>query len=277
MTGCTADIVMPEAQVCGDSGPDIVLLHGVGLQCASWEAQMVCLTKLGRVHALDLPGHGQSPMLTNDRPELADYVRSIQAYLYKRTQRPVVLIGHSLGALLAVSIAARSPELCRAIVALTPVFERSDESARAVQSRARSLLQANEDERLDEPVERWFGSSPATPDKPYANACRTWLSQVDLCAYQRAYQVFASTRGPSRSDLATIQCPALYLTGSDDRNSTPAMSKAMADLTPAGECLIIEDAAHMLQLTHAQQLNQILNDFITTLPTVSRAEHARLA
>ncbi|MEM7276780.1 MAG: alpha/beta hydrolase [Pseudomonadota bacterium] len=270
-------MTIPIAEVCAGSGPDIVLLHGVGLQRASWDQQLSCLGQYGRVHALDLPGHGQSPALACDTPHLNDYIASVQGYVSRHTQGPVVLIGHSLGALLAVSIAAKAPECCQGLVAITPVFERNEESARAVQRRASQLLSLSGQEHINEPVERWFGGSPTPANEPFAAACKNWLAQMDLHAYQRAYQVFALSRGPSHKDLSAIRCPALYVTGTNDRNSTPEMSAAMAAATPVGSYKVIDDAAHMLQLTHAQQLNEILVGFMSTLPAAVRTKGSSLS
>ncbi len=277
MDSSNPNMTIPIAEVCAGSGPDIVLLHGVGLQRASWEQQLRCLAQFGRVHALDLPGHGQSPALACVAPQLIDYVASVQEYLIANTQGPVVLIGHSLGALLAVSIAAISPERCQGVVAITPVFERSEASALAVQRRASQLLRVSGQEHINEPVARWFGDPPTAANAPFAEACRTWLAQVDLQAYQRAYQAFASSRGPSRENLAAIRCPALYVTGTHDRNSTPEMSAAMAAATPAGSYKVINDAAHMLQLTHAKQLNEILAGFMSALRAGTQTKSASLS
>jgi pimeloyl-ACP methyl ester carboxylesterase len=75
--------------------------------------------------------------------------------------------------------------------------------------------------------------------------------------------VFANEDGPADTGLATLQCPALFITGADEPNSTPAMSAAMAKLTPNGRAVIVAGAAHMLPMTHAAEVNTALIDFFT--------------
>lgn len=67
---------------------------------------------------------------------------------------------------------------------------------------------------------RWFGAEASAQ----RTACETWLRSADPAGYRAAYRVFAHENGPSASDLAVLYCPALFLTGADEPNSTPAMS-----------------------------------------------------
>jgi len=74
--------------------------------------------------------------------------------------------------------------------------------------------------------------------------------------------VFASQDGPSVEALKNLHCPAMFLTGEDEPNSTPQMSRRMAELAPLGKAVVIEGAAHMLPMTHATQVTAILEQFI---------------
>jgi pimeloyl-ACP methyl ester carboxylesterase len=51
------------------------------------------------------------------------------------------------------------------------------------------------------------------------------------------------------------------MTGALEPNSTPAMSEAMAALTPKGRAIIVPDAAHMMPMTHPEVVNAALLDF----------------
>ncbi|MFD2856780.1 alpha/beta fold hydrolase [Seohaeicola zhoushanensis] len=54
--------------------------------------------------------------------------------------------------------------------------------------------------------------------------------------------------------------PALFMTGEAEPNSTPAMSRAMAELAPQGQALVVPGAAHMLPMTHPDVVNAALLD-----------------
>lgn len=237
------------------SGPAVVLIHGVGLRSESWARQVPALAERFTVIAVDLPGHGESTPF-DAQPTLADYAGRI-AEVIDRHVGPAVIAGHSLGALIALEIATRHPDLCAGVAALNAIFRRSKQASDAVQARAGSLPL----DKISDPeptLQRWFAvdQNPAA-----ANACREWLLGADPAAYKAAYTVFAQSDGPADEALRTLACAALFLTGSEEPNSTPAMSAAMAALVPDGQCAVIDGAAHMMPMTHPGDVNAALLDF----------------
>lgn len=238
------------AITAGD-GPLVVLIHGVGLRAEAWGAQIDALAKSYRVVAVDMPGHGQSAPL-GPSAGLADFTDSIVGCI----DEPAIVIGHSFGAMIALDFAIRYPDQVKAVAALNAIFRRDGDAKAAVIARANGLdgkTMANPASTL----QRWFGAATS----PESEACETWLSAADPAGYRCAYGVFASEDGPRDQDLSMLGCPALFLTGRDEPNSTPAMSRKMAALVAGGRAEILGDAAHMLPMTHAHQVNTILGDF----------------
>jgi pimeloyl-ACP methyl ester carboxylesterase len=97
------------------------LLHGVTRRGLDWELVFSTLSLLGRVVALDLRGHGSSPWM-GSAYRVVDYVADVGAYL-RRLAEPVVLAGHSLGAMVAAAVAAEMPEWVYGLVLEDPTFE----------------------------------------------------------------------------------------------------------------------------------------------------------
>lgn len=80
--------------------------------------------------------------------------------------------------------------------------------------------------------------------------------------YKLAYTAFAQSQKPSRSDLSGIRCPAVFMTGQLEPNSTPAMAETMAEVCPGGRALIVAGAAHMMPMTHPGDVNAALFQFL---------------
>lgn len=237
------------------AGPNVLLLHGVGLRAEAWGAQLDALASVARLTAPDMPGHGESP-IGSTRAELSGYTEATLRVL-DRLGGSTVVVGHSMGAMIALDLAARAPRQVAGVVALNAIFERSAEATQAVATRAAAL----DGETPSDPtgtLRRWFGDT----DPPECAACRTWLTATDPAAYKQAYTVFANSPIPRRDDLKTLTCPALFLTGELEPNSTPAMSRAMAELVPNGRAQIIKGAAHMMPMTHAAEVNAALSTFL---------------
>ncbi len=233
-------------------GPKVLLIHGVGLRAEAWAAQTDTLAENCHVMAVDMPGHGESSRLSAD-PELTDYSDAIAAILDEST----VVIGHSFGAMIALDLAIRHPGRVRAVAAFNAIYQRDDAARAAVRARAASLDGVTVADPTST-LNRWFGSDPSAE----RDACHRWLCEVNARGYRDAYRVFASQDGPSEEALATLHCPALFLTGANEPNSTPEMSRRMATLAPRGRSEVLAGAAHMLPMTHAAQVNAILKQFM---------------
>lgn len=101
----------------------IVFLHGIGNSGAAWEKVIDKLPDDVRVISLDLLGFGASP-----RPSWAVYsvktqARSVVATLVGlKLSGRVVLVGHSLGSLVAVEVARRYPLAVKSLVLCSPPF-----------------------------------------------------------------------------------------------------------------------------------------------------------
>jgi pimeloyl-ACP methyl ester carboxylesterase len=89
---------------CG-TGPAIVCLHGIGSGSASWLDTALLLEGEARVIAWDAPGYGASTALAAAAPTARDYAQRLHALLDALDIRSCVLVGHSLGALMAASAA----------------------------------------------------------------------------------------------------------------------------------------------------------------------------
>jgi pimeloyl-ACP methyl ester carboxylesterase len=99
--------------VAGQDGPGILLLHGFGADRLSWLANQQALAAAGRVYALDLPGHGQTPLAGAGK--LEDLAGAVEKAIEACEIGPVHVVAHSLGAAVAIAIAAARPDLVRSL------------------------------------------------------------------------------------------------------------------------------------------------------------------
>lgn len=251
----------PNSQQTGptEKPPLAILLHGVGLRAEAWAAQIPTLRDLGfDVLAPDMPGHGQSVFTPLD--DVKGYAELLGIALTQQTpDRDCLLIGHSMGAMIALELAQQHAKQCIGVIAMNAIFQRDAPARAAVAARAAQLDGVS----LPDPsptLTRWFGAETSDP-LAERDACHDWLTTVSPRGYQQAYRCFANSDGPSPQSLQTLRCPALFLTGAEEPNSTPAMSIAMADLAPNGRAEVIAGAAHMMPMTHAPETNSAVQSF----------------
>jgi pimeloyl-ACP methyl ester carboxylesterase len=104
----TADVTLNYVEG-SPNGEPVILIHGVGSRWQPFLPIMPGLSEHFHVFAIDLRGHGRSGH-TPGNYRLADYTRDIQAFIAEKVQRPAVIYGHSLGALVAIHLAAQHPQ-----------------------------------------------------------------------------------------------------------------------------------------------------------------------
>ena len=129
----------------------------------------------------------------------------------------------------------------------------------AVRARAAEIAAGNIDPIA--PLSRWFGDE-CTASEPY-RLVKEWLSTVDIEAYATAYGAFAEGDRLYADRWPSVTCPALFLTGELDPNSTPQMSRDLAAASSNGEACIIADHRHMVNMTAPDQVTTALQHWLT--------------
>jgi pimeloyl-ACP methyl ester carboxylesterase len=103
----------------GGTGDVLLLVHGLGGSHLNWLSVAPQLAEGHRVYALDLPGFGRSP-LAGRRSSIAANVDVLTRLIAKLSDGPIVLIGNSMGGLIAIGVAALHPELVSGLVLVDP-------------------------------------------------------------------------------------------------------------------------------------------------------------
>jgi pimeloyl-ACP methyl ester carboxylesterase len=102
------------------AGPVLLMLHGVTRCGADWEPLLPALAAHWKVIAHDQRGHGTSPRAGSYL--VKDYIADAVRLVREEAADPIVLFGHSLGAMVAAVVAAELPERVRGIILEDPPF-----------------------------------------------------------------------------------------------------------------------------------------------------------
>jgi len=242
-------------------GDPIVLLHGVGMNKAFWAPQIEDLARDCHVIACDLLGHGDSA-LPPAGAGLAAYGDAVLAVLDRLEIANANVVGHSLGALIAIDLALRHPQRVSRLVAMNAVYRRTPAQRAAVVARAEALARAGLGDGIDLILARWFGTDPAPEMRARVDTVRRWLQAVDPRGYACAYGIFATADEACAGRLAALAMPALFMTGGEDPNSTPEMTRRMAAEVPYGEALVVAGQRHMMSYAAPERVTPLLRAFL---------------
>ncbi|MER7396453.1 alpha/beta fold hydrolase [Streptomyces sp. NPDC000151] len=234
------------------SGPDLVLLHGVGLDRGMWQRCVPALAARHRVLAADLRGHGASPAaaagVTLD--ELAGDVAAL-------LNGPAHLVGFSLGALVAQQLDVSRPELVSSLTLVSSVAARS-EAERAAVARRRRRAAEDFGASARAAVDRWFSPAWRAREPELAEQVHNTLLHTDRTSYLACYDVFATADTGLWPLLPRITAPTLALTGSEDPGSTPEMTRRLAARIPGARGTVVPDARHLLPLERPDDLSSAI-------------------
>jgi pimeloyl-ACP methyl ester carboxylesterase len=226
--------------------PDIVLLHGAGMDHTVWTPQSRHLAHRGRnVVALDLPGHGRSGGAPLDSIEaLAAWVpRVLDAIGSERA----VLAGHSMGALVALAAAASCPARVGGLILLgaalaMPVHPDLLCAARSGDPAAAAFI-------LSWGVGRraQLGGSQI-PGLWMLGGGRRLLAQRGAAAALGVDLAACAAYGGGAAAASRIVCPALIVIGTLDRMAPPKGGRALAAAIPGARHVEIAEAGHMMMI-----------------------------
>jgi pimeloyl-ACP methyl ester carboxylesterase len=111
-------VQLPSGDAAGKDRHDVVLLHGTGSNSQMWEKHARFLASKGhRSFLIDLRGHGQSLNLPESCGLLQHEEDILETMKDAGVEFPAYFVGHSLGAIIAVSLASKRPELVKGIFA----------------------------------------------------------------------------------------------------------------------------------------------------------------
>lgn len=201
-----------------DTGPPLVVLHGVTGRWQAHEPIMRALAEGWHVHACDLRGHGESGRAAGrDAYLLRDYVRDIEAFVRDGLtgHDRVALMGFSLGAMVALGVAAALPARTRGLVLVEPALMLRDHRFRELPI-AGLLELAYEATRKDPAFEELVATCRAVmpeADDAIVLAVATQLGKID----PEVANPDVLDRGLEGVDLAAmleaVTCPILLFHG----------------------------------------------------------------
>jgi len=222
------------------TGPALVLLHGIGSSSASWLFQLESLGGY-RLIAWDAPGYGASAFLPAAEPQAGDYAKALHEFLERLLLKDVVLVGNSLGCLMAGAYAAAHPERVRSMLLLGPAGGYGDSPDREAKL-AERLRQLDElgPEGL---AEQRSPTLVARGSPPVALELVRWSQRRVLPqGYRQAVHCLA--QGRLAADARRYGKKVLVACGAEDVITPEAGCKAIARSFPRGEYRSLAGVGH---------------------------------
>ena len=226
----------PTVPVAPELAP-VVLVHGLGTSDRWWAPTIPVLAERRRVLAVDLVGFGRSARQPVRLDIAAD---QLAAWAASVGLERAAWVGHSMGGLVVIDLAARYPDLVERLVLLNaaglPISQR-------VTRHLRNILHA----------------TPVLPLAAYPIAVECVLRCGPLAIMRAGHQILTTDLGER---LGAIRAPTLVIWGGRDRLLPPSYGRALAARIPGARYVELVDAGHSPQWEQPAEFELTLQAYL---------------
>jgi pimeloyl-ACP methyl ester carboxylesterase len=228
----------------------LVFIHGSGGDHTRWVYQYSKMKDDFNIAAMELPGHGESG--GSGEQDISRYVEWVRKSLPVFGISKPVIVGHSLGAAIALTFAIHHGDLLSAIVPfgggvkmpVNPfILEQVRKDPAAVMAMTAKIAVAKKNR---ERLAKILSEGKVNPDILYGDflAC----DRLDI------------------SDaVKQIKVPTLIICGTEDKMTPPANSEALRDSIPGAQLVLIAEAGHLVMMEDPEAFNNALKIFVDSL------------
>ncbi len=230
----------------------LVFIHGSGNDHTCWSYQYSGLHKQFNILAVDLPGHGSSTGSgENDVEKYCLWIKKLLAVV--QIKKPV-LIGHSLGAAIAMKFALLYPREVAGIVTVGGGLKMP------VNPDLLAGLKINPSIAFDMICK----FSVAKENRPkLLDTLRESMAAVNVDVLHG--DLSACDKLDLTADIGKIKTPALVLCGMEDKMTPPDLSRQIAAGIPGAKLCLIAGAGHMVMLEKPEELNRAVEEFASAI------------
>ena len=245
-------------RIDGDpDGAPVVFVNSLGTDFRLWDPILPLLPGGLKIVRFDKRGHGLSTC-PGDKYTMDELLDDTAGLMRALDIRDCLFVGLSIGGIIAQGLAAKHPELLRAMVISntaakigTPEMwgERID-AARAggVEALADAIM------------ERWFAQSTRSERGLELEGWRNMLVRTPTDGYIGCSEAIAAN--DYSSSTARLTLPTLAIAGSEDGSTPPDVVRATADLIPGSRFEVIDNAGHLPCVEQPREYARLLSDFM---------------
>jgi len=241
-----------------EAGCPGVLIHGAGGCRLDWPAELRRLD--GRpTYTLDLPGHGRSDGPAKD--SISAYRQWVLQLLDHLMLEQAVLVGHSMGAGIALDVALEAPKRVAGLILIGA-------GARLRVAPALLEMLLKEPAQAVRTVIEWAYGPLA--GESMREAGRQRMALVDSEVLHADF--LACDRFDVRDRLVLVEVPTLLICGTEDRMTPAKYSQYLHEQIPDSELALIEGAGHMVMHERSREVAEAVRRFLERLGSLNRGD-----
>jgi pimeloyl-ACP methyl ester carboxylesterase len=240
----------------------VLLLHGLGVDSQSWVFQEKALGEAGfRPIVPDLPGFGASTTITH-KWSIEDCAKILHLFVHEITNKPIFLLGISLGGAIELKMLSGHPEMYEKAV-LVNTFSKirpvKFSSLLFLLTRLWKIVFLSIEDQAIFMAKRLF---PSEADAPYRDMIVKQIVKTDPGVYKQT--LYKISQLNLDKYLKSIVTPCLMITGAEDSTILPESQTALAKKLQKCDQIYISQAGHAVIVQQPDLVNRHIMDFIST-------------
>ncbi|MFN8224835.1 MAG: alpha/beta fold hydrolase [Gaiellales bacterium] len=246
-------------------GTPVVLVHGLGLSGALWNRMRAELDGSHLLVAVDLRSAGASREEVQEPLSLERWAEDLRVLFGKLGLVRPIVVGHSLGAVIALKLALEHPEAVGGLVLIGAEADLGNLGPRMSLSAERIEamgMQAWVEEFWSKAPP--FAESSLARDSSMLDEYRDLLLANDPVDYVRQCHAIASAE-PLGARVAEVAVPTLVIVGGRDDRTLPEHGRAMAQAIPGAELVELPEAGHSIPLEAPAETARAVSAFVDAL------------
>ncbi len=247
-----------------NTAPVVALIHGLGLNKDCWQWMIPDLKDSYRVLSYDLYGHGNSSDPVTE-PSLSLFSKQLKDLLEYCKIQKAVIIGFSLGGMVARRFAQDAPQKSQGMVILHSPHKRSKAAQAAILKRVDQARTMGPQSTVEAALERWFTDNFRQANPKLMDKIRQWVMANRKEVYHTIYKVLATGIDEIVKPNPTLVCPSLVITGDQDFGNGPEMAFAISAEIPGAKTLVLPALRHMALAESPKAVNKPIRDFLDSL------------
>ena len=251
----SADYTLQVIETGHPAGRPVLFAHALGLDLHAWDSVFPLLPNDLRLVAMDMRGHGGS-----DVPEppyaMGALIRDAETVCDALEMRDCVIVGNSIGGMIAQGLAAKRLDLVRGLVLANTAPKIGTRALWA--DRIAQVEELGMQGIADATLTRWF-SAAFLRDGP-VDMWRDRLLGCDALGFAGCAAAIAGT--DLYSTTGALRLPTLVTAGSEDGSTPPDLVRELAELIPGAEFRLLRGSGHIPAADQPETFAALLTDFL---------------
>lgn len=245
--------------VDGDkAAPAIVFLHAIATSAALWSPQVAPLAERFRVVRIDLPGHGDSPVLP-ESASFADYADAVANTLARHRIDRFALVGMSFGAMVAMQVAVRHAARVERLVLACCAARTPSNVAAMWHERIAAVEEGGMSTQEETSLARWFTPGFAAASATTLDWVRGMIGRTPPAGFRAAARIIADLDHVAL--LPHIRMPCLVLAGEQDKAAPPEGMRGFSTDIPDARFATVP-AAHLANVESPSAFTEVIARFM---------------